>query len=109
MQIETTVEGLMDAMHAALLLADFEQLQRLTPDLETALLDLGQQSNRKTLARLRAKSERNATAALAAGKGVRSAIQRLEEVRENAIGLVTYDENGKRQLPRSAGELSRRL
>jgi hypothetical protein len=109
MQIETTVEGLMDAMHAALLSADFDQLQRLTPDLETALLELGPQSNPKTLARLRAKSDRNAAAALAAGKGVRAAIQRLEEVRENATGLVTYDENGKRPLPRSGGELSRRL
>ena len=109
MQIEATVEGLMDAMHAALLSADFEQLQHLAPDLETALLGLGQQENRKTLARLQAKSQRNAAAALAAGKGVRAAILRLEEVRENAMGLVTYDENGKRPLPAGGGELSRRL
>lgn len=109
MQIDSPIEGLMDAMHAALLSADFAQLQQLAPDLETALLGLGQEQDQKTLARLQAKSERNAAAALAAGKGVRAAIQRLEEVRENAMGLVTYDVNGNRPQPAGNGELSRRL
>ena len=109
MQIDANIEGLMDAMHAALLSANFEQLQQLAPDLEAAILGLGQEEDRKTLTRLQAKSARNAAAALAAGKGVRAAIQRLEEVRENAMGLVTYDENGKRTQPAGGGELSRRL
>jgi hypothetical protein len=109
MQIETDIEAMMDAMHQAIISADFEQLQRLAPDLETALIDLGPEAGRDSITRLQSKARRNALAALAAGKGVRAAILRLEEVRQTAAGLMTYDENGKRPTQIGGGELSRRL
>jgi hypothetical protein len=109
MQIDPDIEAMMDAMHQAILSADFVQLQRLAPDLEAALLGLGPGSDPGAMARLQAKAQRNAQAALAAGKGVRAAIQRLEEVRQTASGLRTYDENGRRPTQTGGGELSQRL
>ena len=109
MQTEPDIETLMDSLHAALVCGDFMQMQALTPDLETALTGLKPSAGRRTMARLQAKAKRNTAAALAAGKGVRAAILRLAEVRENAAGLMTYDENGKRPPKGGGGELSRRL
>jgi hypothetical protein len=109
MQIETEVEAMMDAMHHAIITADFEELQKLAPELETALIGLGPEAGRLAMTRLQAKARRNAQAALAAGKGVRAAILRLEEVRQTATGLMTYDENGRRPARSGGGELSRRL
>jgi hypothetical protein len=109
MQIEMEIEAMMDAMHQAIISADFEQLQRLAPDLEAALIGLGPEAGRSAMTRLQAKAQRNSQAALAAGKGVRAAIQRLEDVRQTAAGLMTYTENGKRPVQSGGGELSRRL
>lgn len=109
MQIETDIETMMDAMHQAIISADFEQLQNLAPSLEAALIGLGPGAARRSMARLQVKAKRNAQAALAAGKGVRAAIQRLEDLRQATAGLMTYDENGKRPAQSGGGELSRRL
>jgi hypothetical protein len=109
MPIETDLETMMDAMHQAIISADFAQLQMLAPDLETALVELGPEVGQGAMARLQAKARRNAEAALAAGKGVRAAIQRLEDVRQTAAGLMTYDENGRRPAKTGGGELSRRF
>lgn len=109
MRTETDIENLMDSLHAAIISGDFTQMQALTPDLETALSGLKPSAGRRAMARLQAKAKRNTAAALAAGKGVRAAIQRLAEVRENAAGLMTYDENGNRPAQSGGNELSRRL
>lgn len=109
MKNETKIDSLMDAVQTALMTANFESLQSLTPELDAALAELGPSTGRKALTHLQAKAKRNAASALAAGKGVRAAIQRLEEVRKNAEGLVTYDESGKRPGPSGGSELSRRL
>lgn len=109
MQIEAQIDAMMDAMHQAIISADFEHLQRLAPDLEAALIGLGPEAERSAMRRLQAKAQRNSQAALAASKGVRAAIQRLEDVRQTAAGLMTYNENGKRPAPSGGGELSQRL
>ncbi len=109
MQTETDIEAMMDAMHQALVTADFAQLQDLSPNLEAALARLTPEMGRRQMAHLHSKAKRNAAAALAAGKGVRAALQRLEEVRENAAGLMTYDEKGKRPGKGGGKELSRRV
>jgi hypothetical protein len=109
MRTETDIEAMLDAMHHALVTADFAGLQKLTPNLEAALTRLTPEKGRHQMAQLRSKAKRNAAAALAAGKGVRAALQRLAEVRENAAGLMTYDEKGKRPGKGGCNELSRRL
>ena len=109
MHVETQVEGLMDALHAALLAADYDAVAQLSPALDAALANLPQHLDEKALQRLQRKAERNATSAGAAAKGVRAAIQRLKDVKQIASGMVTYDENGQRSAPSGQRELSRRL
>ncbi len=103
------IDGLMDAMHAAILAADYDALGQLSPQLDTALNSLQQHLDERALRRLQCKAERNATSAGAAAKGVRAAIQRMKDVRQIASGLVTYDENGQRPGPSGQRALSRRL
>lgn len=109
MQVEAQIDGLMDAMHAAILAADYEALGQLSPELDAALGNLPQQLDEQALQRLQRKAERNATSAGAAAKGVRAALQRMKDARQIASGLVTYDENGQRPAPSGQRELSRRL
>lgn len=109
MQIETDIDALMDQMHCAILAADYSSLGALSPRLEAALVELPAQVDASILRRLRRKAERNATCAQAAARGVRAAIRRLDEVKKNANGLVTYTENGQRNLQAFDGELSRRF
>lgn len=109
MQGDVQLEGLMDAMHAAILAADFDLLGQLSPELDAVLANLPPQLNETALRRLQRKAERNATSAGAAAKGVRAAIQRLKDVKQISSGLGTYDENGQRAAPSGARALSRRL
>lgn len=104
------IEGLLDAVHAALLTADTAALRHLTPALETALTDLEDQvapadpGARRDLERLRRKAGRSAACALAAGRGIRAATRRLEDIRAAASGLATYDSTGHRcECPGAAG------
>jgi hypothetical protein len=103
MQNDPDIETVLDALHEALRGADFTALQSLAPQMELEAVDP------ETLMRLRAKADRNASVALTAGKGVRAAISRLQDVRQNSSGLVTYDENGKRPPRSGSSEMTRRL
>ena len=76
---------------------------------DRALADLPPQRDRAVLERLRRKADRNAACALAAGRGVRAALNRLTEIRQAAAGLVTYDENGKRTGHGAVSGLHRRF
>lgn len=109
MQSDMQIEELMDAMHTAILAADYDLLAQLSPELDVALTKLPQRLDEKSLRRLQRKAERNAISAGAAAKGVRAAIQRLKDVKQIASGLVTYDENGQRTAPSGQRDLSRRL
>jgi predicted LPLAT superfamily acyltransferase len=108
MQNDPDIETVLDALHEALRGADFTALQSLAPQMEVALQEL-EAVDPETLMRLRAKADRNASVALTAGKGVRAAISRLQDVRQNSSGLVTYDENGKRPPRSGSSEMTRRL
>lgn len=103
------IEALMDEMQRALISADYTALQQMTMRLEAALADLPPQRDRVVLERLRRKADRNAACALAAGRGVRAALNRLTEIRQAAAGLVTYDEKGKRTGHGPAQGLHRRF
>lgn len=109
MQNDMQLEGLMDAMHAAILAADFDRLGLLSPDLDAALDRLPKRLDEKSLLRLQRKADRNAASAAAAAKGVRAAIRRLKDVQQNAAGLVTYDENGLRAEQGGQRALQRRF
>jgi hypothetical protein len=103
-----TMERLLDQMHTAILTADFGALGPLAQALELALAGLDR-PNQALLQRISHKAARNATCLQAAGRGVRAAVRRLAEVRQNAAGLVTYDGAGKRAAYGGPGQLARRF
>ncbi|OYU38792.1 MAG: hypothetical protein CFE33_13220 [Pseudorhodobacter sp. PARRP1] len=109
MPADLQIESLMNAIHQALLGADYPTLGELSPQLDAALLDLPQPMDPKILARLQRLADRNARSAGAAAKGVRAAIQRMKDVRQIASGMITYDENGQRAAPSGQRTLSQRL
>lgn len=109
MLIDSEIETLMDQMHLAIQTADFTALGALSTELEAALSALPDRLDSASLLRLRHKAERNANGAQAASRGVRAALRRLDEVKQNANGLVTYDENGRRMTQALSGDLSRRF
>lgn len=109
MLVDARIEALLDQVHAAILTANFPALAKLSPTLEAALAELPADLQHGTLERLRQKAVRNATCAQSAGRGVRAAIRRLDEVQQNQSGLVTYDEKGKRSQRSDRAELTRRL
>lgn len=106
---ETEIERLLDQAHGAVMAADFARLTSLGAELEQALARFDPGRDAALLVRVRHKAARNAACILAAGRGVRSAARRLEEVRCAASGLVTYDGNGKRARITSGGALSQRF
>jgi hypothetical protein len=104
-----TIEHLLDQLHQALLSADFHALSLIAPQLEARLSELTAQTDRLALERLRRKADRNAACALASGRGVRAALRRMEDIRQAAAGLMTYDQKGQRSGRNGAERLSRRF
>ena len=96
MQTNATTLELLDQIHSAILIADFAQLERLTPALETSMLAAQTMRGSALLAQIKAKAERNATCLMAAGRGVRAAQRRLAEIRDAAQGFSTYNGRGQR-------------
>jgi hypothetical protein len=105
---DNAIERLLDQMHAAILVSDFKTMNEVAPDLEKALADL-RAPDAALLQRITGKAQRNAACLKAAGRGVRAALRRLTEVRQNAAGLVTYDGTGKRAKLSMPGKLARRF
>lgn len=108
MQSDRLAEQVLDQMHRAILVADFRALAQLTPGLQTALDAIGPMGNPAHLQVIQQKAERNAACLLAAGRGVRSALRRLAEVRGAGAGLITYDGSGKKADHGATGQLARR-
>lgn len=104
-----SLEALLDEMSDAIKMAKFAKLESLISQVESAsdILQIG--VTKADLQRLQNKARRNATAALAAGRGVRAALQRIKDIQENAFSLRTYDRRGKRAEVIEKGEISRRL
>lgn len=105
---DESIERLLDQMHVAILAGDFATLVPLVPQLEAALTGLNR-PDQALLQRISGKAARNAACLLAAGRGVRAALRRLGEVRQNAAGLVTYDGAGKRAEYGGPGQMARRF
>ncbi len=108
MQNDPSPETILDLMHSAILRADFAGLGALAPLLERALEDVAHLRDGVRLKRLRGKAERNEACLLAAGRGVRAAGRRFKELRDAALGLVTYDGKGKRADLGQHSSLTRR-
>lgn len=106
---ETEIETLLDLAHQAVMTAQYATLAGIGPQLEQAMARLGPQQDAAMLDRLHRKAARNAEGLLAAGRGVRAAVRRIEEVRRTASGLVTYDGKGRRAQTSTGGTLSQRF
>lgn len=106
---ETEIETLLDLAHGAVMAAQYATLAELGPKLEQALARFDPQRDAILLDRVRRKAARNAACLQAAGRGVRAAVRRIEEVRRTASGLVTYDGKGKRAQTSTGGTLSQRF
>lgn len=96
MTVDTSLEQLLDRAHGAVMAANYSVLAGLGQELETELARFDPGHDADLLRRVSRKAERNAACLLAAGRGIRSAVRRLEDVRQAAKGLVTYDGHGKR-------------
>ncbi len=94
--MQQPLESLLDASYEAARVADFALLVDLIPALEAALDGFVPDQDRTQLARLQHKTARNAACFSAMGRGIRSAIRRLEEVRRAVNGLGAYDSKGQR-------------
>ena len=103
------LEDLLDDMNQAIKAAEFSRLQTLIAEIE-AVEELETCGYTKAdLQRLRQKAQRNSQSALAAGRGVRAALQRIKDIRDTAYSLRTYDRWGKRSEVLDIGTVTRRL
>lgn len=100
---------LLDQAYDAILKSDYAALPDLSARLEQALDTGAATLGEEVLRRIRQKASRNAVVLLAAQRGIRSARRRLEEVREAASGLTTYDRQGKRAAVSETRQLAQRL
>ena len=96
MQNNPSALDLLDQIHSAILVANFDLLEQLTPALETSMMAIPSMTQTSLLAAIKAKAERNAACLMAAGRGVRAAQRRVAEIRDAAAGFSTYDTRGKR-------------
>lgn len=102
--------ALLDRVHAALMRGDIAEVSALTDAVAAAVPGPGDPLPRAAAERLARLAARNAACLEAAGRGLRAARRRLQEVRTAAQGLRTYDGSGRpRQLGGDAGALARRL
>ena len=108
-KVELDLEQILDAVHAAVRIADFAAVAALTPRCADALAALPTNLHADDFARLREKARRNAQFLDAAGRGLRSAIRRLGELRDARDGLLTYDDRGKRADKSLAPSMRRRF
>ena len=93
---EHPLGGLLDQVYQAVLTADYAALDGIEGRIARLLDDIGAPQDAMQLARLQQKAERNAVCLQSAGRGIRSAVRRLEEVRRATVGLATYDGKGRR-------------
>ena len=100
--------GVLDDMHAAILVADFSRLSLLLPGLEEARKEaerVGHPAPRS----VQSKAQRNAICLQAAMLGVKSAQRRIADVTQAAMGLTTYDRVGVKATLSAVPPTSRRV
>lgn len=109
MEHDAGLEDLLDRAHQAVRVADFKALAQIEPLLDAAAERFEPGRDTGLLERIRHKAARNATCLMAAQKGLKSAVRRLEEVRRAAAGLSTYDGKGKRSDALAGNGIERRF
>lgn len=109
MEHDAGLEDLLDRAHQAVRAADFRALAQIEPLLDAAAEAFDPGRDAGLLERIRRKAERNAACLLAAQKGLKSAVRRLQDVRRAAAGLSTYDGKGKRSEALASGGVERRF
>lgn len=109
MEHDAALEDLLDRAHQAVRVADFNALAQIEPLLDAAAERFDPGRDTALIERVRRKAARNATCLLAAQKGLKSAVRRLEDVRRAAAGLSTYDGKGKRSETLARGGIERRF
>lgn len=102
------LEAELDAIHAALRAGRLRDLEGLTQALQATLADM-QPLDAATLKRLQSKAARNASALVAAGRGVRAAARRLAEIRAVQDGFVSYGPAGERDESTGRWQLAQRF
>jgi hypothetical protein len=89
---------------------DLSAMGKLALRTDTALAELGEETDAIRLEALRALAGRNALALEAAGRGVRAARRRLAEISSAHSGVQTYDKIGKtKKIGGPCGSLKTRL
>ena len=109
MRPEEQLERILDETHAVILHAGFASLEDLGLRTDACLALIGAAPDAAILHRVRQKAERNARCLLAAGRGLRAARQRLEEVTAAERGLSTYDGQGRKSGIGMVGQHRRRV
>lgn len=105
----TTLEGLLDSVHAALRAGDFAALPALTAAVG-ALEDVALPRDAGALRALQRKLQRNDACLQASARGLRAARRRLTEIAAARAGLQTYTQTGTRQqIGPSQGRLAQRF
>jgi hypothetical protein len=92
--MQHALDHLLDHARDALMAGDFPELLRLAPELEGEAARMTR-TDGVTVARLLQKAERNAILLKAAGRGVKAALGRLEEISAGP-SLTTYDASGRK-------------
>ena len=105
---ETQLAGLMDRVFDAVRRADFAALPALTEAMANVEGELAKVDS-KSLARLRAKAERNAGAILAARRGIRAARRRIDDVMNASRGFSSYDRTGRKVVETEDRALTKRF
>lgn len=96
MSADHNLEGLLDRAYDAVMKADYAALDGIDALISAHLTQKGAPKDIAVLTRLQQKAARNAICLQAAGRGIRAAVRRLEEVRRATLGLATYDGKGRR-------------
>jgi hypothetical protein len=104
----TRLEADLDAIHAALRAGHLHDLGALTQALEATMSEV-EHIDALALTRVRSKAARNASALIAAGSGVRSAVRRLAEIRAVQDGFVSYGPAGARDETATPRQLTQRF
>jgi hypothetical protein len=105
----TTLEGLLDKVHAALRAGDFAALPALTAAVG-ALDQAALPHDPAALQALQRRLQRNDACLQASARGLRAARRRMTEIAAARAGLQTYTQTGARQqIGPSQGRLAQRF
>lgn len=103
------LENLMDQMREAILRAEIATAAALAADIEIALAQLCMPLSAGAMTRIKDKAARNMACLDAARRGIRAASRRVNDVRNAAKCVQTYDWKGQRADIALAGPMAARF